>query len=412
MIPNRPDLPVDAEWIADLTQRLIRIPSPSFAEAPVAELLAREMQELGMAIRWIEVPHPFEPGVTSRQPVGTLAGSGGGASLMINGHMDPNVQMPGWTEDPFGGRREGDWIWGLGAQDDKGGLAAALGALRALQQAGIRLKGDVVFCPVAAHKVGGSGTRALLRAGVAADYCINLEHSANTLASVAVGLVRAKLVLRHTQLFFRYSAAARAAHLNAIEQAALVMARLGPSLTPLPADGWLRFTPHPDLPGFPMLRYDSIAKDHFGRECSLMMQVRTVPGQTAEGVEADLRAVIAALQAEHPALSVELTIPAGGAEDPFHVAPCALPPDHPLVQALSEGHQAATGQAPELGGAARIGNFGDGNITAAAGIASVQYGPGDIRIYEEWPTPDERVSVSDMAACAEAVAFAALRLCT
>src|SRR6185436_275240 len=105
---------------------------------------------------------------------------GGGPTLMFNGHTDVNVIMTGWTVDPHAGKYEKGWIWGLGAQDDKGGLAATLVGIEAIAQAGLRLKGDVLFAPVATHKLGGTGTRTLLRKGVRADYCIFFDDTATT----------------------------------------------------------------------------------------------------------------------------------------------------------------------------------------------------------------------------------------
>jgi acetylornithine deacetylase len=55
---------------------------------------------------------------------------------------------------------------------------------------------------------------------------------------------------------------------------------------------------------------------------------------------------------------------------------------------------------------------GDGNLLAAQGIPTVQYGPGDIRIYKEWPTPDERVKLDDLVVAAKAVACATYRMCS
>ena len=68
----------------------------------------------------------------------------------------------------------------MGAHDDKGGVVAAISAVEAIVRSGTRLKGDVLVTPVIAHKLGGAGTRALLKHGVKADLCINMEHSNNT----------------------------------------------------------------------------------------------------------------------------------------------------------------------------------------------------------------------------------------
>ena len=402
---------VDDAALVALLREMIAIPSPHFAEGPATDFMAARMRESGFGVAEMPVHHPLEPGRTTRQAIGRLRGEGGGPTVMINGHLDVNVTMPGWTVDPHGARYEDGWVWGLGAQDDKGGLAAAFEAVRAIQRAGVTLRGDVLFCPVAAHKVGGTGTRTLLRNGVTADYCINLEHAANTIGSVIVGSVRVRLRTRTPGLFFRFTEEARAGYLNPVEQQALLVGAFGPSLKPLPHNGWLRFTPHPQLPGFPMIRYDAVHKDHYGTTSDLVFQIRTVPGQTLDDVKRDVAAVVEALRRDNPGFECEVVIPANGPDDPFHMEPCALPDDHPLVAAMAEGYRRATGTEPQVGGVERIGNFGDGNLTGAAGIPSVQFGPGDIKRYPEWPAPDERVHVSELGITARTVAHALVALC-
>jgi len=210
-----------------------------------------------------EVPHPFDAKRKSRQPIGRLKGTGGGPTLLINGHMDPGVEMSGWTVDPYAAKFEDGWIWGMGAHDDKGGCVAAICALGAIVRSGIRLKGDVLMTPVVAHKLGGAGTRALLRHGVKADLCINMEHSNNTIANICVGVVMVRFVCSAPELFFRYSPEARAAYINPIEQQMEIVRRIGPSLTPIAADGWMSFTPHPELPNFPTHTFDMMHKEHY-----------------------------------------------------------------------------------------------------------------------------------------------------
>ncbi len=252
------------------------------------------------------------------------------------------------------------------------------------------------------------------------DYCINLEHSANTIANVCVGIIMARIKTRTPDLFFRYSAEAKAGYFNAIEQQAEILRRLGPSLDPIPEGGWLDFVAHPDLPGFPMHCVDSIHKEHYyhtnytglsTRECDLLLQVRTVPGQTLASVRADMIRLLDAIGADHPAFAYELAIPAPGTEDGWFQDPMELAKDHPMVVGLAEGHRLASGEAPHVGGIGRLGNVGDGNIMAAAGVASLQYGPGDIRIYDEWPTPDERVQLKDLVIAAKAIAHAVHAIC-
>src|SRR5580704_9585347 len=144
---------VDEGRILDLEQRSIRIPSSAFEEGAIADLYADTMVDLGLDVEMQQVVHPFDPAQTSRQPIGCLRGSGGGPTLLINGHMDPGVEMTGWSVDPYGAKFEDGWIWGMGAHDDKGGCVAAIAALEAIVRSGTRLRGDVIVTPVVAHKL-------------------------------------------------------------------------------------------------------------------------------------------------------------------------------------------------------------------------------------------------------------------
>jgi acetylornithine deacetylase/succinyl-diaminopimelate desuccinylase-like protein len=285
----------------------------------------------------------------------------------------------------------------------------------------MRLKGDVLMTPVVAHKLGGAGTRALLRHGVKSDLCINMEHSNNTIANVCVGVVMVRLVCSAPELFFRYSREARAAYMNPIEQQMEIVRRIGPSLTPIAPGSWMAFTPHPELPGFPTHTFDVMHKEHYyfksatgrsTRECELTLQFRTVPGQTIATIESDLKRLLACIKEDHPAFNCVLEIPAGGTEQTWNQPAMVCPADHPLVAALAEGQALASGRPAGIGAHGRLGNVGDGNIIRdVLGIPTVQYGPGDIRVYKEWPTPDERVRLTDLVTAAKAVAHAAIRLC-
>ena len=403
-----------------LEQAAIRIPSTTFEEGAIADHFAGYMSDVGLDVEMLDVTHPAKPGQRTRQPIGRLRGAGGAPSLMLNGHMDPGVEMSGWSVDPYGATFVDGWVWGMGAHDDKGGVVAAICAVEAIVKAGVRLRGDVLVCPVVAHKLGGWGTSALLKHGVRADRAINMEHSALTIANVCVGIVMVRIRTRSPELFFRYSAEAKAAYQNPIEQLARIIERIGSSLDPIPRGGWLDFTPHPELPGFPTHTFDTIHKEHYyqpnatgmsSREAEMIFQIRTVPGQTVESVRADVHRLLESIKKESPTLDYEVTVPAPGSEEGWCQDPMETPREHPLVLALAEGHRRASGEEPVIGGWGRLGNVGDGNILGAAGIPSVQYGAGDIRIYQEWPTPDERVKLSDLVIAARAIAYATYRLC-
>jgi acetylornithine deacetylase len=142
------------------------------------------------------------------------------------------------------------------------------------------------------------------------------------------------------------------------------------------------------------------------------LQFRTVPGQTIASIKNDLSCLLAAIKRDYPAFNCALEIPARGTEAGWNQLPMECPSDHALVRALAEGQMIASGKPSHVGAHGRLGNVGDGNIIQEKlGIPTVQYGPGDIRIYKEWPTPDERVRLADLVTAARAVAHAAVCMC-
>ena len=117
---------VDERRILELEQRSIRIPSSTFEEGEIADLYASRMADIGLDVEMMEVIHPQDPAKKSRQPIGRLRGTGGGPTLMLNGHMDPGAEMTGWTVDPLGAKFEDGWIWGIGAHVLKTGLGPVM----------------------------------------------------------------------------------------------------------------------------------------------------------------------------------------------------------------------------------------------------------------------------------------------
>ena len=102
---------VTGEQVLALEQAAIRIPSTTFEEQKIADLFANYLSDIGLHVEMLDVTHPAKPGKTTRQPIGRLPGTGGGPSLMLNGHMDPGVEMSGWTVDPYGAKFEDGWVW-------------------------------------------------------------------------------------------------------------------------------------------------------------------------------------------------------------------------------------------------------------------------------------------------------------
>ncbi|MFB3097686.1 MAG: M20 family metallopeptidase, partial [Dehalococcoidia bacterium] len=176
---------VNEEQIVSMSCDLINIPSPTGEEAEMGRYMRRVMEEMGLAVSWQEV----EEGRAN--VVGLLEGRGGGKSLMFNGHMDTSYtgrepHLTGIGFKPKAVVKDGI-IYGLGIYNMKGALVCYVQAVKTLQRAGVKLKGDVVIAAVAGeieksqwgddfvgkqYRGYGVGSHYLVNHGVVPDMCI------------------------------------------------------------------------------------------------------------------------------------------------------------------------------------------------------------------------------------------------
>src|SRR5215211_6822447 len=127
---------LDAEALIEFTRRLVRIPSVhddtrGLSEQPAAELVASQMRDFGWRPE-LDVVAPGRPNVVAVVD----GGRGPGPTLLFEGHTDVVTEGDGWTVDPFGAELRHGKLWGRGAADMKGGLAAMLFATDALARRG------------------------------------------------------------------------------------------------------------------------------------------------------------------------------------------------------------------------------------------------------------------------------------
>src|SRR5207247_7755282 len=145
--------------VIDLAKELVRIPSYTTDETPVARFLDGFFRRQGLESRLQEV----DPG--RFQTIARLPGTGGGRGLMLNGHIDIDPIPGGWIRDPWTPSIEGDRFYGAGIYNMKGGVAAMVMGAIAAHRAG-RLAGDVVGACVDGGLQGSVGPVHMLRAGV------------------------------------------------------------------------------------------------------------------------------------------------------------------------------------------------------------------------------------------------------
>ena len=191
---------IDRQRLVDLALRLVSTPSFTGSEQAAAELMRDVLEVVGLQTQWQQV----EDGRAN--VLGTWAGTGGGPTLMFNGHLDTSYSgrepwlqgIPGFQPEGF--ERDGR-IYGLGISNMKGAVACYVEAVRALQDAGVRLRGDVLIAAVAGeiektqqgdaqgaeYRGYAAGSRYLVTHGGVADMCILGEPTENKLVLAHFG---------------------------------------------------------------------------------------------------------------------------------------------------------------------------------------------------------------------------------
>jgi acetylornithine deacetylase len=399
---------VDATELIDLASALIRIPSFKTEETAVALFLDEFFRQRGYAVDLQEI----EPG--RLQTIATLRGTGGGASLMLNGHTDINALTMRWKRDPWTPRLEGDRLYGHGVQNMKGGLASIIMTAEAIRRSGVRLAGDLVVACVAGETQGGEGTHHLMERGFRTDAAVVAEpFGADHLVTVHSGIVHMAI---HT-----YGVTGHIGRLegtvNAVHKMTAVIEALGRVR--------FRHTPRPDLPAFPRLNVGGViggrGQDYVLVEppyvpdlCTIMVDVHFVPGQTVEGIVADIREALDALVARDPELRYEIEIPPPArfkGRRRLVMNPLDVPVDAPIVRAVARSYRAVTGQAPRAIGTVLPHSYSADDTCHLwkAGIPCLLYGPGVIRGSEG--ADDACVLVSEMVTVTRVLAVTALDVC-
>lgn len=177
------------QWLTDnqergikLLQQFVQAKSTQGNEKGVQQLVREELQRMGLEVDVWEpdgrrlAKHPFFASPRkefsgSPNVVGVLKGTGGGRSIILNGHVDvvPEGDLQKWNYQPYSGKLVDGKIYGRGTTDMKGGNVSLLLAMQAIQALGIRLKGDVLFESVIEEESGGAGTLAAILRGYRAD---------------------------------------------------------------------------------------------------------------------------------------------------------------------------------------------------------------------------------------------------
>ena len=379
---------IDGAEVVRLLADLVRIESinPELVpggsgEAAIARYVADHLRAVGVEVQLQEVrPGRFNV-------VGILRGRGRGKSLMLNGHLD-TVGVAG-MEDPFVARIEDGRLYGRGAQDMKGGVAAALAAVAGLAKEP-RLEGDVVLAAVADEEYQSAGIRVLLRE-VRTDAAIVMEPTGLEVVTAHKGFVWADV---ETQ--------GRAAHGGRPEDGRDAIAFMGRVLGQIELlQAKLEAGPRHALLGSGSVHASLISGGQelssYPEQCRLSLERRLIPGEDAGVLDQELRGIVSELSARDPDFRARIAVG-------YSAQPLETPSDTLIVQVLARCASKVMGRDATFG----VQSFwADAALLGEAGIPSVLFGPGGAGLH----SAVEYVRLDEVRLCAEALAECARAFC-
>jgi acetylornithine deacetylase len=336
------------EAVRNTLMEMVDIASPTGDEANMAHYITDRLTSAGIGniLQDVDENRP--------NAVGIIDGTGEGYNLLFTGHMDTSYRG---DEDYLVGdgfkatavERDG-WIWGLGSMNMKSGLASALVAMEAIAHSGIKLKGDLSYGGVVGeiekapieefrgleYSGYGAGSKYLVTHGITADFAILAEPTGLRICTANMGCLWARITVKGT---VAHSAFPRKPnHVNAIE----LMSKLQDDIA-----GWIQnyeathkaMGEHPNVTVAAIRGGDPwrLARNPYG--CSLYLDIRTLPGQSAEKIKRSLRRLLVAFSertdTQVPELYFYVTDPA-----------MQIAEDLPIVDALGKAQTQITGERP------------------------------------------------------------------
>ena len=389
---------ITEERCAELLTELIRQRSVVGEETTAHGWMADRLRDAGLRVEEYTVENTPAPLV-----LGELAGGGDRPGVLFDGHFDTVFAVPGdWTRPPFAAEREGDLIFGRGAVDSKGSVAAMLAALEAIATSGTKLAGPLFFMSDS------DGERAFRGAALMSDLKVaarigtifSAEATSNERIEIAYPGISA----------WKITAIGRTAHPTEPERGVNAVAKMA-KLVQAVEDGRLVLR-RGTSPWFePRVTTNAIRTRPGGgwsipATCDAVLSILSPIGVDLTDVRDDIDAFLRALEADDGDVRFERKlIPMGGGR--LWLRPAEAAPDHPGVLALSAAVQALTGREAKVG--AFNGGWVDGAelMSADGSPACLVFGPGD---FEQAHEVDESISVREVAEAARIYAHATLEL--
>ena len=365
---------VKEEEIVSMACDVINIPSPTGEELEMARYMQNVLHQLGLSVTWQEVED------NRANVVGRWSGTGGGKNLMFNGHMDTSNTgredfLTGLGYKPHAVVKDG-FIYGLGIYNMKGALVCYAHAVKALQRAGVRLKGDVVVAAVAGeiektqwgefqgkeYRGYGFGTHYLVNHGVLPDMCILGEPTDMHLVLEHFGSMWARLSC--TGIYVHTAFCEGREEMNSIRR----MHELTGSILEWIA-AWEKKASYGGKKA--LVNLGGIRGGHAWRasrtpeKTDLFLDVRVPPTIPMSEARRDIQQAFLGLQKQHPDWGLEF-------ETYVSVPGARIGEAHEMIKAIESNHELVMGNLPER---EVVTWCSDASVLSRYGIDTVNYGP-------------------------------------
>ena len=395
-------------------QKMISIPSVTGDEAAIQEFVAGYMKNIGLDVDmwetdWEELKkHPgyrsVSRGYENRPNIVAIhKGTGGGRSLLLNGHTDviPVGNGEGWSDNPWSASIKDGKICGRGSADMKSGVASHILAVEYLKAAGIKLKGDVLINVVIDEEVSGHGTLDTVIRGYKADAGISGETSDLAVQPACIGRIWFEIAVqgKPAGIQKRYEG------ISAIDLGNKVVAAVKEL-----EDHRVATVKHPLYPNaldslpciigsFQAGNYPSAFPD----TALLKGSIGTVPGEDHEGVKQSLVDKIAEMAAQDPWMKDHPPVVRFVGYD---AEASEIPVEHPIVNLVSQVYTEVTGKQPVITG--RQGAADTRFLNSYGNTPTVIFGPGSTAVMH---SNDEYVSIDDYITAIKVMALSIYDWC-
>ena len=397
---------VKEEEIVAMSRDVINIPSPTGEELQMAQYMQNVLQPLGLHVTWQEVEDQ------RANVVGRWIGTGGGKNLMFNGHMDTSNTgredfLTGLGYKPNAVVKDG-YLYGLGIYNMKGALVCYTHAVKALQRAGVRLKGDVIIAAVAGeiektqwgefkgkeYRGYGFGTHYLVNHGILPDMCILGEPTDMHVVLEHFGSMWVRISC--TGIYVHTAFCEGREEMNSIRRMHGLMEPILKWITT-----WERKASYGGKNA--MVNLGGIRGGHAWRasrtpeKTDLFLDVRVPPTIAMSEARREVQQLFLELEKQHPDYGLEF-------ETYVSVPGARIDEKHEMIRAIDANHERIMGKPPER---EVVTWCSDASVLSRYGVETVNYGPSSGPRDRE----GEKVKIQTLVDITKIYALTAAELC-